>query len=103
MSDTSLTGVIQNIVQECIKGLKLTDIMTGTVISVSPLSVQPDVSMPPLPASALILTSAVTAKTASVQGGSGGTVVINPGLAVGDNVIMLRVSKGNRYIILSTT
>lgn len=102
MSDTSLTGVIQNIVQECVKGLKLADMMTGTVISVSPLSVQPDVSMPPIPAAALVLTDAVTAKTVSVQGGSGGTVVVNPGLAAGDNVLMLRVSRGNRYIILST-
>lgn len=102
MSETNLTGIIQKIVQECVNGMKPADMMTGTVISVSPLSVQPDVSMPPIPAAALILTSAVTAKTATVQGGEGGTVVINSGLAVGNHVLMLRVSKGNRYIILST-
>ena len=35
------------------------------------------------------------------QGGGGGAVAVNKGLAVGDKVVMLRVSRGNRYIVLS--
>lgn len=102
MSDTNMKGVLQQLVQECVKGMKPADMMTGTVLSISPLHIQPDVSMPPIPEAALILTSSVTSRTVSVQGGSGGTVVINPGLEAGNKVLMLRVSGGQRYIILST-
>lgn len=101
MSNTSWLGVLQSITQENIKGLKMADMVTGTVVSSSPISVQPDITMPPIPSAALILTSAVKPKTATVQGGSGGTVVINEGLVSGDKVLMLRVSGGQRYIVLS--
>ena len=57
--------------------------------------------MLPIPDVALVLTENVKSRSAKVQGGGGGTVVINEGLAVGDKVVMLRVSRGNRYIILS--
>lgn len=102
MSDTNLTGALQLLIQETVKGMKPADIMTGTVLSTAPLSVQPDVSMPPLPAAALIQTWSVLPRTVSVQGGDGGTVVVNPGLQTGNKVLMLRVSGGQRYIILST-
>lgn len=96
-----LIDVLQGIMQDNSAALKPTDVAMGTVISVSPLSVQVQATMQAIPAAALILTSGVVAKTAQVQGGEGGTVVINEGLAVGDKVIMLRVSHGQRYIILS--
>lgn len=102
MSETNMKGVLQELIQECVKGMKPADMMTGTVLSVSPLFVQPDVSMPPIPAAALIMTTAVTLRTVPVQGGDGGTVVVNPGLQAGDKVLMLRVSGGQRYILLST-
>ncbi len=102
MANTDLKGVIQEIVQECITAMKPADLVTGTVLSVSPLSVQPDASMPPIPKAALLLTTTVIGKIEHVQGGAGGTVEINPGLKAGDKVIMLRVSKGQRYLILST-
>ncbi len=101
MADVDLLGVVQKIVQENVKGLKLADKMTGNVISVSPLKVQADISMPPIPEAGLILTDAVKAKSVTVKGGGGGIVEINPGLAVGDKVLMLRVSSGQCYIILS--
>lgn len=101
MADADLLGVIQSIVQENIKGQKLADKMTGTVISTAPLSVQPDISMPPIPEAGLILTDAVKARSAMVKGGGGGTVELNRGLAAGDKVLMLRVSSGQCYLILS--
>lgn len=67
----------------------------------SPLSIQKEQNGIPIPEKALILTDAVRAKTASVQSGAGGTVVINEGLKVGDKVLMLRVEHGNAYIVLS--
>ncbi len=101
MADVDLLGVVQKIIQENVKGLKLADKMTGTVISVSPLKVQADISMPPIPEAGLILTDAVKAKNVAVKGGAGGVVELNSGLAVGDKVLMLRVSSGQCYIILS--
>ncbi len=102
MSNTNLKGTLQQLIQECVKAMKPADLLMGTVISVSPLSVQADVSMPPIPAAALILTTAVIQRTVPVQGGAGGTVEVIPGLKSGDKVLMLRVAEGQRYIILST-
>ena len=96
-----LIDTLHMIMHENKKKKKPTDIVYGTVISASPLSIQPDISMPPVPASGLILTSGVVARTAQIQGGQGGTVVVNEGLAAGDRVIMLRVLKGNGFIVLS--
>lgn len=101
MSDTNLLGVIQLAVQETVKGMKMPDMATGTVVTAEPLTVQPDLMLPPIPAAALVLTSAVKAKTAPVQGGQGGTVVVSEGLIPGDKVLMLKVSGGNRYLVLS--
>ena len=96
-----LIDVLHMIAQESADAQKPADIAYGTVISLSPLSIQIDATMQVLPAAAIVLTSAVIAKTAAVQGGEGGTVVINEGLQAGDKVVMLRVSKGQRYIVLS--
>ncbi len=96
-----LIEVLNYISQENQKAQKPTDIAYGTVDSTSPLAIKINETSPPIPAAALELTSSVVAKTVTVQGGEGGTVVINEGLAVGDKVIMLRVAKGQRYIVLS--
>ncbi len=98
---SELIGVLQQIVQEGNKAMNPTDIAYGTVISASPLSIQTDLSLPPIPAAGLVLTSGVVRNEVSVKGGSGGTVVLNEGLSVGDRVVMLKVSKGQRYIVLS--
>lgn len=96
-----LIEVLHGIIQETSDAQKPADIAYGTVIAISPLAIQVQSTMQTIPAAGLILTSGVVAKTAQVQGGQGGTVVINEGLAAGDKVIMIRVSKGNRYIVLS--
>ena len=92
---------INSIAQGNQAGQKPADVAIGTVIQPFPLKIQIDGSMQPIPAAGLIQTVGVVAKTAQVQGGEGGTVVINEGLDAGDRVVMLRVSKGQRYIVLS--
>lgn len=81
--------------------MKPTELAFGTVVSVGPLSILVDNTAEPKPETGLILTDSVVARSAKVQGGSGGTVVINPGLSAGDRVVMLRVQRGQRYIVLS--
>lgn len=98
---SNLLGVMQEIMQENQKAMKPTEVAFGTVVTVSPLSILVDGTSQPKPEAGLILTESVISKTVQVQGGGGGTVVINKGLAVGDKVVMLRVSRGNRYIVLS--
>lgn len=44
---TELIGVIQEIVKNYIKAVRLTDKATGTVLTEAPLSVQVDASIPP--------------------------------------------------------
>ena len=97
---SNLLGVMQEIMQENQKAMKPTEVAFGTVATVSPLSIMVDGTSQPKWEAGLILTEAVIPKTVQVQGG-GGMVVVNKGLAVGDKVVMLRVSRGNRYIVLS--
>ena len=99
MSD--LLGVLQQIMQENQQAMKPTELAFGTVVSVGPLSILVDNTAEPKPETGLILTDSVVARSAKVQWGSGGTVVINPGLSAGDRVVMLRVQRGQRYIVLS--
>lgn len=94
-------GVIQQIVQNTIKAMRLTDKATGTVMSVTPLSVRVDMTKQAIPAAGLILTEAVKERIVPVSGGAGGTVVVHEGLKVGDKVLMMRVQHGNQYMILS--
>ena len=74
---SELIGVIQQIVQNVIQAMNLTDKATGTVLSIDPLSVQVDMNMPPLPDAAILLTDAVKERVAPVQGGEGGTVMVS--------------------------
>ena len=101
-----LCEVVQRIVQDNIEAQKPTDISTGTVVSTSPLNITIDVELPPLSGDDLILTEAVKAwdETVTIEY-SGGTpqsaVIHHKGLTIGDKVIMIRVSKGQRFIVLS--
>ena len=97
---SELAAVIQRIVQDTVGAMKMTDMATGTVVSADPLSIQPDVSMPPLPAAALVLTDMVRERIVPVRGGMG-NVMVREGLKPGDKVLMMRVQRGNKYIVLS--
>ena len=98
---TGFIGVIQQIVKNYVDAIKMTDKATGTVMKTSPLTIQTDTSLPPVSGNALILTSNVIERVALVQGGAGGTVTVTEGLKVGDKVLLLRVQKGQQFIILS--
>lgn len=98
---SNLLGDLQEIIQANLEALKPTDLAFGTVTKAAPIEILVDGTSQPKPQAGLILTDAVVARTAKVQGGSGGTVTINPGLTVGDKVVMLRVQRGQRYIVLS--
>ena len=98
---SNLLGELQSIMQDNQKAMKPTELVFGTVATVSPISILVDNTAQPKPEAGLILTDSVVARSAKVQDGSGGTVVINPGLTAGDRVVMLRVQQGQRYIVLS--
>ena len=98
---TGFIGVIQQIVKNYVDAIKMTDKATGTVTKTSPLTIQTDTSLPPISGNALILTSNVIERVALVQGGAGGTVTVTEGLKVGDKVLLLRVQKGQQFIVLS--
>lgn len=98
---SNLLGELQAIMQENQSAMKPTELAFGTVVTVAPLSILVDNTAQPKPEAGLILTDSVVARSAKIQGGSGGTAVINPGLALNDRVVMLRVQRGQRYIVLS--
>ena len=45
---TGLIGVIQTVIKNYLDAVKLTDKATGTVVSVSPLTIKTDTSLPPI-------------------------------------------------------
>ena len=63
MSEVELLGAFQLAIQQSIKAMKLADMATGTVLSETPLAVQLDVSVPPIPEQALLLTDAAVSYT----------------------------------------
>lgn len=98
-----LIDVLQQIQQEGYKGMKPTDLVFGTVTSLAPFTVQIESTMQPIPEAALVRTFGVMPRsyTGSTSDGAAFTCVINPGLAAGDRVVMLRCAAGQRYIVLS--
>lgn len=96
-----IDDVLRQIVQQTIKGLKLTEISTGVVDSASPLRIKTDETMISIPEAAIFVPEGMRQKTVPVQGGAGGTVEVQKGLAAGDAVVMLRVRHGQQYIVLS--
>ena len=98
-----LIEILQQIIQNGISELKLTDLVIGTVVTASPLTIQIDTLMQPLPEEALIKTEAIMPKTYSgtTSDGATFTVTINEGIQAGDKVVMLRCQHGQRFIVLS--
>ena len=106
-----------------------TDLKIGTVTSTDPLEITLSTNMAPLQSGILLLTSAVVERKIPVLEhnhtvpGSGttsdalssvacyengtalpvenGYIILNRALAVGDKVIMLRVQRGQKFIVLS--
>ena len=101
-----LVGVIQQIIQANMEAQKLTELEAGTVTGVSPLKIKVSADLPDLPEDVFVLTEAVKAwdeeAVVDYPGGTSQTVTIHhKGLQVGDKVVLLRVLKGQKYIILS--
>ena len=101
-----LVGVIQQIIQANLDAQKLTELEAGTVTSASPLKIKVTADLPDLPEDVFVLTEAVKAwneeAVVDYPGGTSQTVTIHhKGLQVGDKVVLLRVLKGQKYIILS--
>ena len=108
-----LIDALHQVVQESVKASKLTDLVTGTVVSASPLEISINPNMEPLKTQVLSLTGGVVEKTVSglpdsvcMENGvqlpkSGSTVTLNRKLAAGDKVLLLRVNSGGRYLVLS--
>ena len=89
-----LIDTINRIVANNLDAQKLTELAIGTVTGTNPLSITTNANMPPIPAEAIILTDSV--KERIVDG-----VKVQNDLSVGDAVIMLRVMRGQEYIVLS--
>lgn len=123
-----LSDVLHQIAQESLAASQPTDLCTGTVVSASPLEITIDTAMAPLRAPVLYLTSAVVEKkiTAlkhahiadSMQTSDAledvvcmennvalpkdaQYITINRALQAGDKVLLLRVQRGQKFIVLS--
>ena len=100
MSD--LLGVLQQIIQNNMQGMKLTDLCFGTVATADPVTITLEGTMQPIPAAAIVLCDAVKARSVTVtdSGGYTATVPLSTALTVGERVIMLRCANGQRFVVL---
>lgn len=112
-----LLEVINKIIQDNTEAQKLTDICIGTVTTADPIEIQINPNMPPLPTEALVLCDpveeiekdveitpefkAVLAAKEITAPDVIGKVKVSEALEEGDKVIMLRVLKGQQFIVLS--
>ena len=102
-----LIDVLHKIVQETMNGMKPADLVFGTVVTTSPISITLETTMQPIPEPAIILTSEVIARSETVTAtDSNGdrvsvTVPIVRPLQANERVLMLRCSAGQRFIVLS--
>ena len=98
-----LIDVLHKIQQDGINELNLTDLVFGTVTKTSPLEIQIEGTMQPIPEAALILTDNVKARTYEGTTGEGDTfsVTLSTALTVGEKALMLRCSHGQRFIVIS--
>ena len=107
MAKNDLLSVLQEITQANVKGMKPTDLCFGTVATASPLSIVLEDTMLPLPAEVLVLCDSVVDRSVTISGtDSDGdaysfTVPLSVALQAGERVIMLRVSAGQRFVVLS--
>ena len=95
----TLLDVIQEAIRQNIAAAQLTDMVTGTVVSVDPLEIQTDTTQASLKQEVLVLTESVFGVSA-VQS-EDVLDISDSGLSVGDKVILLRVQHGQRFIVLS--
>ena len=107
-----LIDTLHQIIKESINAQQMTELAIGTVESVSPLSISLNANLPPIPEEALILTDSVKQRIVQALGTGEDTVTHNPvttttdvevqsDLQVGDAVILLRVMRGQQFIVLS--
>lgn len=125
----TLLETLQGISQNAVGGMGLTDLTTGTVTGENPLEITTQTSMQVLKSQVLYLTSAVVEKKLSPLShshtyGEGMTtqnalesvvctengqalpadssgITLNRGLKTGDKVLLLRVQRGQRFVVLS--
>lgn len=124
-----LIEVLQKISQDAAGGMGLTDLTTGTVTREDPLEITTQTSMQVLKSPVLYLTSAVVEKKLSplahshpygdgmvtqdaLEGVScaengqalpadSSGIILNRGLETGDKVLLLRVQRGQKFVVLS--
>lgn len=106
----NLLELIKRAAQDAVAASQPVQVHIGTVLSAEPLRVQVDQRFI-LPAAALVVPESLTQYEVDLSHGhqyAGGTtgealtepVVIRRGLAAGDQVLLLRVQGGERYVIL---
>ena len=123
-----LADVLRRMTEDGLNASQLTDLKIGTVTGTNPLEITVNPAMPPLKPGVLYLTAAAaerkipllahshttpageTGKSlenlAALENGlplpvKDGYIILNRGLESGDKVLLLRVMRGQRYVVLS--
>lgn len=95
-----LVNLIKQVAVNAVKAGKPTEIVFGRVKSASPLQITVDQKMT-LGSNQLILTQAVTDYEVSAENGEEKlTLTVKNALAAGDEVILIRMQGGQKYIVL---
>ena len=89
---------LQITIQNCIKAMDLLDAGYATVLSASPLKLRIQNTGFEVMEPVAEMSSNVAYKAITIQGEK---VILNPGLAKGDRVIVLKANAGQKYIVIA--
>ena len=89
---------LQITIQNCIKAMGLLDAGYATVLSTSPLTLRIQNTGFEVVEPVAEMSSNVRYKSVTIQGEK---VILNPGLANGDKVIVLKVDAGQKYLVIA--
>ncbi len=89
---------IKSIIIDTVRAMDLLDTGYATVVSESPLTIKIQATRLIVKEPVAVLTDNVKYRAVTVQGE---TVVVNPGLVVGDKVLYLKANTGQSYIVMT--
>ena len=93
-----LYDVIRGIVRGMVESMDTTDFRYATVVSAEPLELEIQASTLKVKEPVAVMTDAVRYKAVEIEGQ---TIVIHPGLASGDKVLVAKTNSGQNYIVLT--
>lgn len=95
---SELVDALQVTIKNTVKAMDMLDSGFATVVSLSPVTLRIQTSKLTITEPVVIISENVRYRAVTIQGE---TVILNPGLRVGDKVLYLKANSGQNYIVIA--